>query len=239
MSTLLSRYSRERGRPQTTKRAFTLIELLVVIGLIAVLAAGIGIAMRDGTPSSALRAGQNILVSLVSSARGQAAIKQTNAMIVVDVTTGENGSSNDFLRSLQVVVERPGGTWEAVGDPMLLPEDIYIVPPDNVSGIQLAGSWPNDRKSTGFAPASAVTLSPAEADYNPFDGRQYLQFCKFSPMGKTGSSGVLLVTSGRRQGPDSVLLDNPEMIRGIMVSRYGVPTLINEAETLQHVSTVP
>jgi prepilin-type N-terminal cleavage/methylation domain-containing protein len=230
------------------RSAFTLIELLVVIGLIAVLAVGIGVAMRDGNPTSALRAGQGSLIALMSSARGQAALTQSDAMIVVDVT---NAEQEECLRSLQVVVRAgpaPLDQWRPVGDPVLLPQGIYVVPPagTSVTGVSLNnGSWA-DRRSKGFqstTPAEIVERAHDAVNYpyypsGAFTARRYIRFQAFSPLGSTSSDGTILLTSGKRTGPAAISLDNPEMIRGVLVSRYGVPTIINEAETFDKV-TIP
>jgi prepilin-type N-terminal cleavage/methylation domain-containing protein len=219
------------------RHGFTLIELLVVIGLIAVLAAGIGISMREGNPSAPLRAGQNILVGLLSGARGQAALNQSDAMIIINATPGDS-----CLREMQVVVRVGTDTWRAVGAPTHLPQGIYIVPPAEVGGVQFTGSWSNERKSTGFitTPAGTTTTSPeavapADTANDPFKDKVYLKFQIFSALGKTTGSGRLLVTSGKQTGPSAVSLDNPELIRGVTVSRYGVPTFINEAETFDQI----
>ncbi len=233
-----SSFRRARPYGVSFSRGFTLIELLVVIGLIAVLAAGIGLSMRDGNPSSALRAGQNSLVGLLSSARGQAALNQTDAMIIVDVTAGE-----EALRSLQVVVRTSTNPdkWRPVGDPILLPQGIYVVPPSGVATpAVLTGSWTNKRRSRGFYSTDAKTLSERDVDAtytipktNAFDSHTYLEFTIFSSLGAvSGSDGVLLVTSGRRSGASEITMDNPEFVRGVYLSRYGVPTFLNESDSL-------
>jgi len=224
--------------PRTAYRikGFTLIELLVVIGLIAVLAAGIGLSMRGGNPSSALRAGQNSLVGLLSSARGQAALSQADAMIVVDVTSG----SQEALRSLQVVVSTGTDRWRPVGAPVLLPEGIYVVPSiGSTTPVTLIGPWTNKRRSSGFISAGAETLTERDVDAtytipksNAFVGRTYMKFQTFSSLGTTGGAGVLLVTSGRRTSETIITLDNPEFVRGVLLSRYGVPTFLNETDSL-------
>ncbi|WP_162525145.1 prepilin-type N-terminal cleavage/methylation domain-containing protein [Rariglobus hedericola] len=225
-------------------RGFTLIELLVVIGLISLLAAGIGISMRNGNPTSALRAGQGSLVSLLSGARGQAALNQSDAMIVVDVT---NAGNDDFLRSLQVVVRAGSGLdeWRAVGDPIMLPQGIYVVPPSSPAVLTLTG-WSANRQSKGFQPL-ATSLAERSYDavnyqYYPtgaFASKTYLKFQVFSSLGKTTGEGTILVTSGRRTDATTITLDNPDFIRGVFVSRYGVPTLINEAQTFDLVTVTP
>ena len=233
--------------PKGLSRGFTLIELLVVIGLISVLAAGIGIAMRDGNPTASLRAGQNSVVGLLSAARGQAALNQTDAMIVVDVT---DVTKEECLRALQVVVRAGAGLdqWRPVGDPLLLPQGVYVVPPSgtSIAGVTLDGGWSSDRRSKGFQSTAALPLTErpySSPDYlyyptGAFASRTYLKFQLFSALGTTSGAGTILVTSGKRTGAATVSLDNPEVLRGVLVSRYGVATLINEAATFDQV-TIP
>jgi prepilin-type N-terminal cleavage/methylation domain-containing protein len=235
-----TKFAGSRSHPIRHSGGFTLIELLVVIGIISILAAGIGISMREGSPTSALRAGQNSLVGLLSSARGQAALSQADSMIVVDVTPG----SEECMRSLQVVV-RTGATasvdqWRPVGDPIMLPQGIYIVPPSSssITGITLTGSWTTKRQSSGFLTTTAgdLTERPPDTTYttpvtNAFSGRKYIRFQVFSSLGTVGSAGTLLVSSGRRTSATDVTLDNPDFIRGVYLSRYGVPTFINETDS--------
>lgn len=216
-------------------RAFTLIELLVVVGLIGLLTGGIGIAMRDGSPTSALRAGQNTLVGLLSSARGQAALTQADAMLIINATPGENS-----MRELQVVVRASGDTWRQVGAPVVLPKGIYVVPPvSGTGGVELASGWPATRVSDGFITTSpsvspsntAEDVTPEDSGYNPFQNKKYLKFQLFGPLGTTTGAGRLLVTTGSPTSHTAALLDNPNYVRGVSISRYGVPILVNEAES--------
>ena len=90
--------------------AFTLIELLVVIGLIGLLAGGLGVAMKNKNPGSGLRSAQSVLVSLLSSARGQSALNQANAMILVQALSFKlfsNSWSGDELLAFQSLKSRP------------------------------------------------------------------------------------------------------------------------------------
>ena len=236
-----SGYKRSFRKP----RGFTLIELLVVIGLIGALVAGIGLSMRGGSPSSALRAGQSSVVGLLSSARGQAALNQSDAMIVVDVT---NANNDDCLRSLQVVVRAGTGLdqWRAVGDPIVLPQGIYVIPPasPSIAGITLTG-WSAARQSKGFqAAAGTLTERNYATDYpyypsGAFTGKTYLRFQTFTALGTTSGEGTILLTSGNRTDASKISMINPEFIRGVYVSRYGVPTLINEAATFDQVTVTP
>ena len=148
------------------------------------------------------------------------------------------------MRSLQVVV-RTGATasddkWRPVGDPIMLPQGIYIVPPSSFSstGIALSGSWTTKRRSSGFLTTTAGSLMERAPDTtyttpvtNAFTGRSYIRFQMFSSLGTVSSAATLLVSSGRRTSATAVTLENPDFIRGVYLSRYGVPTFINETDS--------
>ena len=209
--------------------AFTLIELLVVIGIIAVLAGIIGGALRGGNPGTALQAGQSTLVSLLANARGQAALNQTNAMLIVDV----NDVTNDnYLRAFQVVIESTAnpGKYIKTGDIVKLPQGIYLVPltAGSLPAVTLSnsgGAWPSKRVSTAIqAPGPSINW---DNTVTAPDSNVYLQFKTYSQFGTT-SGGQIILAAGRRTSANSILLSNAEAIRGVNLSKYGIATLVNE-----------
>ncbi len=205
------------------RRAFTLIELLVVIGIIAVLAAGIGLMLKGGNPGAALRAGQSTLMSTLAAARGQAALNQVNAMIIVDADI----SSDTFLRSVRIVVEKTPGTWTEVGGEVVLPQGVYVVPHAGIDGVTLtsgttAGHVSDFFTSTGNVPGVAGAIS------------QFLQSGQVTPLGTLsgGAGGRILVSAGNITGPNLLTIDNTNAIRGLVLSKYGIATLLNEGSSL-------
>jgi prepilin-type N-terminal cleavage/methylation domain-containing protein len=223
--------------------AFTLIELLVVIGLIGLLAGGLGVAMKNKNPGSGLRSAQSVLVSQLSSARGQSALNQVDAMMLVQA----DPTKDNFLRSVRVVVQTASGanTWQEMGGEVVLPEGIYVVPPvTSVVGatLKLLNETDTKRRSlfvnTGTVTgASLGTLVPAGT---------YFQSLRLTSLGSVldaasttaTNSGIkvtggrLLVAAGRQTGATAWELDNVSAIRGFVVSTYGVATLINDTATL-------
>jgi len=205
-------------------RAFTLIELMVVIGLIAVLAGGVGIAMKDNNPGSALKAAQSTLVSMLSSARGQAALNQCDAMIVVQ---SSHDQGDNFLRSVKIVIESTPGTWVEVGSEVLLPQGIYVVPPvypfaDVSFPAEYAGAA---GRLSGFVQTAPIQLN----------GVNYVTSLHFTSLGGiTGTSNRMLVAAGKPTSATTVTLDNTGAVRGFTVSNYGVATLINDTSTLNN-----
>jgi prepilin-type N-terminal cleavage/methylation domain-containing protein len=229
-------------------QAFTLIELLVVIGIIGALAAGVGLALKDGSPAAALRSSQGLLSGLIAGARGQAAINQADAMIIVEAS---DPTSDSFLRELRLVYKTSVSPerWRPVGDAVLLPRDIYVVPPaDPFNGIVFSGTeWGPKRRSSGFTNTDPVQLIERDPETGPdavyttpktgiLEGKKYLCFQPFTSSGQllnaAGTGAQIIITIGKRTGADIVTLDNPEAISALRLSRYGVPALINESSTL-------
>lgn len=212
-------------------KAFTLIELLVVIGLIAALASGVGLALRGNNPDSSLRSGQSLTLGALSSARGQAALTQANARIVVQA----NSASPNFLRSIRVVVAdaATAGGWKQVGSEIILPEGIYVVPPlaSNVTDVSFdssAGGWTAAKQTalqSSLFNTATENLTPALSDG--------LKLLTSKPMTSLGAidGGNIFVTSGRLTGPTTLVLDNASSVRGLVVSRYGVASLVNDTDS--------
>jgi prepilin-type N-terminal cleavage/methylation domain-containing protein len=206
--------------------AFTLIELLVVIGIIGALAAGIGLMLKDGNPGASLRSAQGLMVSTLAAARGQAALTQANAEIWVEAgAPGDEG----FLRRIIVVIN---GTTQVGGD-ILLPQGAYVVPNGTVSNVSKvesagAGSWPSERVSSFFGAPVNKTINGASKKYMVSVGA-------LTPLGmvSAGGGGKIVVGSGRMKSATEFEFSRPDSARGILISRYGVATLINDAESFQ------
>lgn len=206
-------------------RAFTLIELLVVIGIIAVLAGGIGLALRDNNPGSALRSAQGLALSSLSAARGQAAISQNNAELIVQA----DNTNDNFLRSIRVVVydTSVSGNWRQVGGEILLPVGVYVVPPSTITGVTFDstnGAW-TTKQSTFLASGALPSLSAG-------DGAKLLISNAVTSLGTVTQGGRIVVATARKSGANSIVFDNPASVRALEISRYGVASLINEADSL-------
>lgn len=204
---------------KSAARAFTLIELLVVIGLIGVLAAGIGMALTRGNSGTALQSAQGTLQAMIASARAQAAIKQATADLVVDVDPASDG----FLRRFYVVVGS-----EAVGSPILLPQGTFLVP--NNTGATYSGG-------VVFEPAIAdwsATVSTAFTDNSATVSNVAGTFHKVVGITIRGTAspggGNLVLAAAERRDADTIAFNNPAAVRGAVVSSYGVLTLVDDAD---------
>lgn len=220
---------------------FTLIELLVVIGVIAVLVGTIGLALRPNNPDSAVRSGQGMMMSALSAARGQAALNNKDACLVVNADPDDER----FLRLVQVVVKDPQPAdpdkWKPVGTDVLLPENVYIVPPvsstfsaDVLSLATENGPWPTTKHSSLFdAPTPPnPTMKTKIAEALGVNEAKILVAKAISSLGRT-DGGYIVVAPGRRTGPTSLVLDRGDAVRGLTVSRYGVAAMVNEASSFE------
>jgi len=221
-------------------RAFTLIELMVVIGLIAVLAGGVGMVMKDKNPGSGLKAAQSTLVSLLASARGQSALNQVDAMILVQA----DPTKDNFLRSVKVVVKIDSGatttTYQEVGSEVVLPEGVYVVPPSSsLTEVTL-------KSSSGNRLSQFVVSSTVQGASLGLTSGTYFKSMQLTALGgiskDTGggttqvavSGGRMLVSAGTQTGANAWTLANDSAIRGFSVSKYGVATLISDTDSLNY-----
>jgi len=204
--------------PRLPAAAFTLIELLVVMGLIAILAAGVGLALQGGDRSVALQAAQGTLASLLTSARGQAALAGRNAALVVQA---DPGSPDSYLRAVTVAVrDTADTTWVPVDDWVLLPPNAYFLPATVPDGALIVpgDDW-SGLRSSAFAPA-----------LDSCDGIPCLVL-SFTPRGTISGGGDLVLAPAVRQPAGaavSIQFIRPDAVRGVVLSTYGIATLIDD-----------
>lgn len=221
------------------RRAFTLIELLVVIGLIAVLAGGIGLALGRGDGGVAMQNAQGILASSVSSAKSVAALNQANAGLYLNVDPNSDG----FLREVRIGVAAsvdadgdPITPNENVriqrGDPILLPKGTYVVPASGAlsADVTYTGTW-TGLYSTLYTPTD-VTLKRDDGIAN-IPGTFHL-LVDFNSRGTPDTSGGnrVILAPAVVQAADDLKFDRPETVRALVLSRYGFASFVNDKAAL-------
>ena len=217
-------------KPRRRRYAFTLIELLVVLGIVALMAGTLGLALRDGDPARGLESAQATLTSVLAAAHSQAAVNQNRVLLAIDADPG----NDRFLRALHVAVETApnSGLWWLTDNSVMLPHGVYVVPQSgSVEGATYApigtlGPWAETRHSSLRAmPASSVALEPD----NPA-GKYLGMIAPLTAAGLSGSGGgdKFVLGTGRRT-PAGVVFEHPAEVCGIALGAYGSAIQINDA----------
>ncbi|MFA6288381.1 MAG: prepilin-type N-terminal cleavage/methylation domain-containing protein [Opitutaceae bacterium] len=212
--------------------AFTLIELLVVVGIIALLAGVIGMALRGGDSGTALRASQSTLFSLVASARGQAILSQGTARVLVYADPADPSKNLRYLQVAYTADAVPTATsvWTTVGDGVTLPGGVYVVPPTGMS--LTTGTASYTHVSDLIKPAIGMIIPPSTTASTDF---YYIEFSQLgTPAVTSGSNyGTFVLSTAVPDPSTSQLLpqfNNPLNIRGLMLRKLGSSTLLNTAD---------
>lgn len=217
-------------------RAFTLLELLVVIGLVAVLSFFLAGNPTGGGKTAALQSAQAAMVNMITVARSKAMATGQSARVLIHVDATSSIQPLRYMRYVAVQAQGNGG-WQTIVE-SYLPEGIYIIPgnfsaiPAGLFATSTTSLW---TKADGSALRSTALRSnqiTAEAISSPVM-EQWVSLT-ISANAATAQSGDIILASGRfrppgtyQPGESPVELDNPENVRGLTLSAYGVPALIN------------
>jgi len=220
-----------------TTAAFTLLELLVVVGLIASLSFFLLGGLGGGGRAAALQSAQATMANLVTAARTKATASGQSSRILIHVDAMSTGQPQRFLRYVAVQTPAAGGGWQTFTD-TYLPEGVYVVPGNFATipgGLFATGTSVPWTKVDGSALRSTA-LRTNEITTETINAPAAEQWVSITISANAGTiqSGDIIFATGRRRAPGSygigespVELVNPETVRGLTLSSYAVPVLIN------------
>ncbi len=215
---------------------FTLLELLVVVGLIAVLSFFIASGLTGGGKAAALQSAQAIMANLITAARIKALAGGQSARVLVNVDVTSTGQPLRYLRYVAVQTQTTSG-WQTAME-TFLPDGIYVVPgnfsaiPSGLFNASTFASWTRTDGSALRSTALRSNQITTEVVNSPV-AEQWVSVALSASAGTVQSGDIILATGHVRppgsylDGESPVELENPENVRGLTLSSYGVPALIN------------
>ena len=219
------------------RSAFTLIELLMVVGIVVLVAGGLGMALKD-SGSNALATAQTTLATLVGTARAQAAIHQTQSVLLIYGSRPPAGDAEKFLRLAQVFRdETPTGssrTWVPVGSAVNLPQGVCLVPPATVGLIAQGVVWPTNPPLLSTV---GTGMNPNQPVGTPFGGGNpsafFIQFNSDGSVTQVGTQAYarLVVATAARSAANLPQFNNAGAVRGILIRPTGAVTFVNDANS--------
>lgn len=224
---------------------FTLLELLVVIGLIAAMSFFLVSGVTGGGATAALQSGQATVANLITTARTKAAATGRKTRLLVNT---DAGVPERYLRHMVLQLARQAGASPADWDTLAtvtLPAGVYVLPSSLDQSVGLV-TRPEDWKRLSDPAADLVSdLFDNQSLSVLLEGDPSAQTWTgfgFTPNGTLAAldtgpppKGALLITLGVRRpsgsyqpGESPVQLGNPQALRGLILSAYGVPALVSE-----------
>lgn len=220
-------------RERLVRRAFTLLEMLIVVGLVAVLSTIVLSSLLGRSRGAALQAAQASLSSFVTATRAHAVSSGQGARLCLNV---DANVSDRFLR-YWVVQVKSGSTWRTTAD-VYLPEGVYVVPGDfNALPAGLFSTASTWLKSDNTSPLRSSALRDDKIFTDTINGTSAQQWVAIDlgVTGGTAQAGDLVLVTGVVRPPGSyaageapIELREANAARGLTLSSYGVPALVND-----------
>lgn len=217
-------------------RAFTLLELLVVLGLIAALSFVLIGGLGGGGKSAALQSAQATVANLIAAARVKAVASQREARVLFHIDPNSPLAAERYLRYYALQQRNASGAWETTQTGVLA-DGVGVLPrlitsPSNLVAPGLNWTRPSDNgalRSSAFRAAAEEVL-----EIDGLIGERWTAIT-IAAFGTTTNSGDLVLGALTRLPPtettaglSTVQFSNPEQVRGVSLSGYGLAVLVNE-----------
>jgi type II secretory pathway pseudopilin PulG len=213
---------RRHRRQVSRSGAFTLLEILFTVTLVVAFVAGIGLSWRGGGRAAGLQAGQATVAGLVAAARGTAAATGRNAALLAQA--GADPADGALRRLVVATRNRADTAWEPVDAWVELPAGVALLPPLAPEGAAVrAGEDWTGLRSRALSTATEVCDAVA------------CHLLVFTPRGTVNAlgGGPLIVAPVVALPPGSGTpwrYEQPEAVRGVIVSSYGQVTWVETRE---------
>ena len=221
---------------------FTLLELIVVIGLMATLAFVLFSGLSGAGQAQALQSAQATVANLVTAARTKAPATnhKTRLLINVDLVTPER-----YLRYVVLQLARQPGSsptdWDTIQS-VLLPTGTCVVPGTLTGLVPDATQWKRASNPTEDLVSDLFKNQSLSYTLEGDVAAQAWTGVAFTPNGTLAAlaagpppKGSIVLALGMCRPPGSyatggppLQLDHPQSVRGLVLSAYGVPALLNE-----------
>jgi len=228
--------------PLQPSSGFTLLELLVVIGLIAAMSFLLASGLTGGGKSVALQSAQATLSNLVTAARTKAPAANRKTRLLVNADTV---SPDRYLRFIVLQLARQPGSspadWDTIQS-LSLPAGAYVVPGLLTGLVTDATQWKrvsdpaDDLVSDLFKNQSLTYAIEGDTTAQLWTGVAFTPNGTLAALGSgPPPKGAIVLALGQARPPGSytagsppVQLGNAQTVRGLVLSAYGVPALLNE-----------
>ena len=207
----------------------------------------VGFSLLGGGGSS-LDAAQRELVSLVQQARQQATLSGNEIRLIVNDDPADH---EKFHRYIEMIERDANGTWNVLGEGVLLADQVYFVPcmerfsesaetsSDDGWPTEAFTVWSGDSKKPfslgeiemitildeNFALRDEDGKNPVEYRYLAFDGEGRVTCASgtCAPGGTSPPPTLVLATGTPNPSGESktVRFDNPNDLAGVLLRRYG------------------
>lgn len=228
--------------PLQSISGFTLLELMAVIGLIAGMTFLLFGGLTGGGRAMALHSAQATVANLITAARTKAPATNRKCRLLFNADPGQ---PERYLRHVVLQVARQPGSnptdWDTV-QTVTIPRETFVVPSALNGLVANAAEWKRVSDPDEDLVSDLFTNQMLNYALEGDPGVQLWIGVAFTPNHTLAAlsagpppRGAIVIAPGRARTPGTYVdgqppieLVNPRGVRGLLLSAYGVPALLND-----------